>query len=404
MRRYSPAPPRDTRDTRDPRDTRDHRDIRRRSPSPRRERADPYTADTWRRRSPSPVANTYVSNVDNSNDVSGRQSAATSRRSSPPLVHPSRAALVEDVPMRDAPAPRSPFREREVRNREPPRERERERERERDFPREREPRERSPPRHRDTPPTGPRGDRDREFAPPSGPSSYRNGNGDSTFARAPPTGPSNRGYQGSPAGVISPPIGPASTTSQPPSFPRGNSNPVLAAPTRPSGRGRGGFGYDAPRDFSGPPPGRRGSAHWGGRGGGGYYGGPHGGPPAGPRGSMSGPSGPGAFAPPFRGSSNSTSTTYPRTQRFRDHLADLPKEVPGGQRLPDQYDRSKILKLEEEARKLREMIEAKEATKRQTTKEWDTLTREADNAALKVELAEQHLRSLNGEAEGGAAF
>lgn len=69
------------------------------------------------------------------------------------------------------------------------------------------------------------------------------------------------------------------------------------------------------------------------------------------------------------------------------------------------YDKSKILKLEDEARKLREMIEQKEAAKRQHLKEWDTLERDANNAALRAELAEQQLRSLNGESEvGGAAF
>lgn len=276
--------------------------------------------------------------------------------------------------------PRSPYRERE---------RERDRERDREYPRDRD-RDRSPQRHHDTTPTGPRGDREREFAPPAGPSgSYRNGD---SYSRAPPTGPSTRTHQ-SPA--ISPPAGPSSTTPQPPSFPRG-SNPVLAAPTRPRGSGRGGFGYDAQSGLSGPSP-RRGSTHWGGRGGGGYFGGA----PSGPRGSAPGST---SFAPPFRGSSNSTSTTYPRTQRFRDHLSDLPKEIPGGQRAPDLYDNAKIARLEEEARKLREIIEQKEAAKRKSLKEWDGLEREATNAALRSDLAEQQLRSLNDSEVGGAAF
>lgn len=280
------------------------------------------------------------------------------------------------------PAARSPFRERDFdRNRDYNRDRSRDRERDR-----------SPPRHRDGPPTGPRGDRDREFAPPSGPSSsYRNG--ESSYSRAPPTGPSNRSY---PSPAMSPPAGPSGSTPQPPPYPR-TSNPVLAAPTRPRGGGRGGFGYDAPRDFSGPPA-RRGSAHWGGGRGGGF----HGGPPSGPRGSGPGPT---PFAPPFRGSSNSTSTTYPRTQRFGGHLDNLPQEIPGGQKAPELVDTSKILKLEEEARKLREQIEAKEAAKRASLREWDSLGREAENAALRSELAEQHLRSLNTDSEvGGAAF
>lgn len=342
---------------------RENRDFRRRSPSLRRERAEPYTADTWRRSSRSPARPTY-----GSNDVSGRQSAASSRRSSPP-VHPTRANLIPDNgPSREAASvPRSPFRGRDER------EGERDYDREREYPRERE----VPLRPRETPPTGPRSDR--EYGPggvPTGPSS---------FSRAPPTGPSTRGYH-SPA--LSPPMGPGSNN-QPSAYPR-SSNPVLGAPTRPRGGGRGGFGGESYRDFSGPGP-RRGS--WGG-GRGGYYGGPH-----------SGPRGGGQFAPPFRGSSNSTSTTYPRTIRFTNHLADLPKEVPGGQKAPELYDKSKISKIEEEARKLREIIAAKEAQNRQGLREWDALEHESNNVGLRAELAEQHLRSLNGDGDaGGAAF
>lgn len=310
-------------------------------------------------------------------------SAGTSRRSSPPPVHPSRAPQVaDDLPMREAgSAPRSPFRERDERDRE------RDYDRGRDYARDRErERERSPPRHGETPPTGPRSER--EFAPPSGPSSsYRNG--DNGFTRVPPSGPANRGY---PSPAISPPAGPASATPQPASYPRGGGYSSTGPRGRGRGYDRGGYGgYSAPREFSGPAP-RRGS-DWGGRGGG-YYSAA----PPGPRGSISGPT---PFAPPFRGSSNSTSTTYPRTQRFRDHLADLPKEIPGGQRAPDLVDKSKILKLEEEARKLRELIDMKESAKRQSVKEWDTLERDANTAALRSDLAEQHLRSLNGEGEGG---
>ena len=79
----------------------------------------------------------------------------------------------------------------------------------------------------------------------------------------------------------------------------------------------------------------------------------------------------------------------------------MPKEVPGGQKLPELIDTSKILKLEEEARKLRELIEAKEAAKRGGLREWEALGREADNAALRSELAEEHLQSMSGEWEGG---
>jgi hypothetical protein len=110
------------------------------------------------------------------------------------------------------------------------------------------------------------------------------------------------------------------------------------------------------------------------------------------------------FAPPFRGSSNSTATTYPRTMRFRDHLSDLPKEVPGGQKAPEVYDKSKLLKLEEDARRLRELIDKKEDEKRQKLREWDGLERDANNAQLRVELAETSLRELDGDTDISNAF
>ena len=107
----------------------------------------------------------------------------------------------------------------------------------------------------------------------------------------------------------------------------------------------------------------------------------------------------------FRGSSNSTSTTYPRTQRFRDHLADLPAIIPGGERQAESFDTSKIEKLEDEAQRLRELISEKQASKRQGLREWEKLEREGDAARLRSELAEESLRGLNGEAEmGGPAF
>lgn len=69
------------------------------------------------------------------------------------------------------------------------------------------------------------------------------------------------------------------------------------------------------------------------------------------------------------------------------------------------YDKSKILKLEDEARKLRQLIEEKEALRRPIIKDWDRAEMESNNAALRADLAEQHLQSLNGDGElGGAAF
>lgn len=90
--------------------------------------------------------------------------------------------------------------------------------------------------------------------------------------------------------------------------------------------------------------------------------------------------------------------------RFRDHLSDLPKEVPGGQKAPELYEKSKLLKLEEDAKRLRELIEKKEDEKRMKLREWDGLERETNNAQLKVELAETSLRELDGEGDVANAF
>ncbi|KAL1619123.1 hypothetical protein SLS56_010257 [Neofusicoccum ribis] len=244
---------------------------------------------------------------------------------------------------------------------------------------------------------------------------------------------------------MSPPSGPASNI--PMSAHTRPGNPLLSAPSRPRGGGRGGFGGGPGRDFQpyespggAPPLGpRRGSGAWGPRGGGPGPAG-YGGPPSGPRG---GP-------PAFRGSSNSTSTTYPRTQRFNNvaaipptgpaaaaaainpgaptgppiptgpagtaslnvtnlavaqHLADLPTIVPGGIRQKDIVDTSRLQKLEDESRRLREAIAEKEAAGRRGKREWERLEREGETMALRAELADEHLRSLNGEGElGGAAF
>ncbi|KAF1917879.1 hypothetical protein BDU57DRAFT_445410 [Ampelomyces quisqualis] len=90
--------------------------------------------------------------------------------------------------------------------------------------------------------------------------------------------------------------------------------------------------------------------------------------------------------------------------RFRDHLSDLPREIPGGQKAPEVYDKSRLLKLEEDTRRLREMIEKKEDEKRQKLREWDSLERDAATAQLKVELAETSLRELEGEGDISSAF
>ncbi|KAI9661359.1 MAG: hypothetical protein M1831_003092 [Alyxoria varia] len=256
--------------------------------------------------------------------------------------------------------------------------------------------------------------------------------------RAPPTGPANNGrYAGPPSETASPssstmPMSahnrPGSASMNPPSHPRGSGG----------FRGRGGpspYSRDqAPaRDYPGPPF-RRGSSFDGPRGGlssRGAHGPPRGGDPYPPRDPYSpidsnrfdGPSrgpppsrppprrggdsyGAGSGPPSFRGSSNSTSMTYPRTQRFNQAtpasraLADLPTPKDGGEKLPPLWESSKAEKLEEDAAKLRKMIDDREMKKRETIREWDKLERETSTASLRSDLAEQQLRALNGDHEG----
>jgi hypothetical protein len=115
--------------------------------------------------------------------------------------------------------------------------------------------------------------------------------------------------------------------------------------------------------------------------------------------------------PPFRHHNNSTSTTYPRTQRFNtasQHLATSEKLVAGGKLLPsgmtaEQEKRAK--QLEADAEKLREMIEEKQKAKREALREWEVRERESSRESLKSELAERHLEKLTeGEDGAGAAF
>ncbi|KAI9689440.1 MAG: hypothetical protein M1822_010091 [Bathelium mastoideum] len=343
---------------------------RSRSPAYRAERADPYAADDWRRRSPSarPVRER----------VSGEASQNTSRRSSPP-VHPSRATMQT------------------------------------------EPEQYPPPRRHESPPPRdyPANGDGRGAAP------YRNGES------ARPVPPS-RSYGSSL------PSGPSSSQVSMSAHNRPGSASVLSAPSHPRG-GRGGYRGDYgsrdypprdpyPREYpTGPTPPRRGS-YSAPRGRGGPPPPYEGGFPSGPRGGYNGGGGghhPYSSPPSFRGN-NSSSTTYPRTQRFNtakpdaagagpgarggangaeQYLSDLPEVVPSGKKMADSYDSSKINRLEEEARKLREQIAEKESKVRQSVREWDRLQRESELAGLKAELAEGHLRALNGEDEaGGAAF
>lgn len=101
-------------------------------------------------------------------------------------------------------------------------------------------------------------------------------------------------------------------------------------------------------------------------------------------------------APGGRGGS-STSLTTPRTQRFNTALQDITKVKDGGEKLPSFQDTSKADKLEEEAARLRKLIDEREMKKRQGLREWERLERENSSSALRTELAEEQLKSMNGE-------
>jgi hypothetical protein len=136
---------------------------------------------------------------------------------------------------------------------------------------------------------------------------------------------------------------------------------------------------------------------------------------------------------PFRGGAN-ISGTYPRTTRFaangaplpsgpkadiimggmggfdrgakpvNAYLADLPRIIDGGIKAPELYDRGRLDKLEDEAEKLRLVIEDKQARKRKGLKEWAKLGRESETASFRAQLADENVRALAGESDGGAAF
>jgi hypothetical protein len=221
--------------------------------------------------------------------------------------------------------------------------------------------------------------------PPSGPNSSRYDN----YSRdAPPTGPS---YRGEPV-------------------PQSNNGPIPNRGPRPGGSyrensfrgdsGRGGR-YNGPSQRSPPqvPTGPRGSSS--------SYDTP---PNSGRWSSQNNQRWDRSAAPAFRGSNNSTSTTYPRTQRFNtatSHLASVPSVVEGGKKLPSLVDpehERKLSQLEEEKKKLEAQIEEKQRAKRQSLREWDKLERESKRDALRSELAEGHLERLSGDnmsASGG---
>jgi len=85
------------------------------------------------------------------------------------------------------------------------------------------------------------------------------------------------------------------------------------------------------------------------------------------------------------------------------YLASLPIVIEGGQRAPDLYDRSRLDKLEEDAERLRKLVDEKQVRKRRGLREWERLERESRVAGLRSELAEDSVARISGEVGGGSA-
>ena len=323
------------------------------------------------------------------------QSPISSRRSSPP-IHPDRMAISRSPApghINSRPEPASEYHRRD-REHSPPRRAHSPRPRsplpgpsgwrDRSPP----PREREPPRNGSTP-----GSWSNTQIAPSSRHTYRNGD-----ARHPPSGSAAPRYESHPR---DPAPGPPSAPISMSAHNRPSSASLLSAPTRPRGgptfdrESSRGATYNIPsprssRHYNGPPPVRQPSydAHS---------------IPTGPRGSYNSTS---SNAPPYEPpripfrSNNSSSTTYPRTQRFSTHLSSLPSIVPGGKLLPSGLDpaqEKRLQQLDEDKRKLLEAIEEKQRAKRQGLREWEKAERESAREGLRSELAEGHLERLSGE-------
>ncbi|KAI9784086.1 MAG: hypothetical protein M1816_001058 [Peltula sp. TS41687] len=327
-------------------------------------------------------------------------------------------------------------------------------------------RERSPPpRAYSPPPRSPRGNteyhssattRKRDYSPPreemepeyydsrppgrysqSSGLPYRNGHAAGYGGRGPHPGGSSRRMSSSTANMA-PPSGPSSAPISMSAHNRPGNVSVLAAPTHPRAGGAGPPPPPPPpphpRDgapYPGPSRGRGLPHHYGPPRG--YHRGGHYGPPpphmsgghrdrspvssgGGGSGGAGVPTGPrsGGHAghpPPYRPpphSHNSTSRTYPLTQRFSRHISDLPAAVPGGKLLPSNVEKSvseRLAKLTQEQSRLEQELAEKLEKKRNGLRNWDRLERESARDGLKSELAEQQVRVMSGESGmGGAAF
>lgn len=114
----------------------------------------------------------------------------------------------------------------------------------------------------------------------------------------------------------------------------------------------------------------------------------------------------------FRGNTTSTSSssTYPRTQRFnttQQYLQTQEKIIPGGKLLPSGLSadqEKKMRQLEVDADRLRADIEDKQASKREAINEWEVRERENARDEYRTELALESAQKLEDEDTRMAAF
>ncbi|KZF20667.1 hypothetical protein L228DRAFT_249448 [Xylona heveae TC161] len=425
-------------------DTRPNRRSPSRSPVSREDRLETQAGGFRRRRSPSPLSRNMRSDY-RSEHSSGRDSTSSSRRSPP--IHPSRRALQQPTTsdVRSSawsathrPAhsskfpPRSPHTQSPRVSRSPVRERSL-------PPRRRRSRPRSPPRgptgyrsplRGDDSPSGYAVDAsaggmvgDRQVSPGMAGAPFRSG--DLSRAQSPTDASVGGPRDAVLTGTRSPPSGPSVPFSMP-AHSRLNTVSVLSAPSQPRAGPNSRFPRDSSRESFLPPTyptsRRPPSSHRPGfsRGGHRITSGPYephsrspgqappSAVPTGPR-SSRGPTVPSFSQPqPYRPSHSTTATTYPRTQHFTHHLSTIPALVPGGKILPSILKPEvveKLTRLEEEKRKLMDLIDDKMIKKRLLLRDWERLERESAREGLKSDLAEQQLSIMTDEGGlGGSAF
>lgn len=77
-------------------------------------------------------------------------------------------------------------------------------------------------------------------------------------------------------------------------------------------------------------------------------------------------------------------------------MKDLPQVVPGGRQIPVKAapNAAKVKRLEEDAERLRRIIDEKERIRSAKQRDWERLEVECESARLRTELAEEGLRKI----------